>query len=114
MLKRLAPDADARAGRIEAELHACQIELISEPCPAVAAAVAQLGELRQAVRATGAGLMASGTHPSGLEGDAEITDKARYERIRELGAPSSSLAGPGVPPPVLARPGVARPGAQGP
>jgi carboxylate-amine ligase len=33
---------------------------------------------------TGAGLLGSGTHPSAVEGEAEITDKARYERIHEL------------------------------
>ncbi len=38
--------------------------------------------MRQAVLATGAGLLGSGTHPSALEGEAEITDKERYERIR--------------------------------
>src|ERR1700716_1019053 len=40
--------------------------------------------LRRAVTATGAGLLGSGTHPSAAEGDAEITDKRRYERIRDL------------------------------
>jgi carboxylate-amine ligase len=34
--------------------------------------------------ATGAGLLGSGTHPSATEGEATITDKERYERIREL------------------------------
>ena len=34
--------------------------------------------------ATGAGLLGAGTHPSATEGDAEITDKERYERIRDL------------------------------
>jgi carboxylate-amine ligase len=43
-----------------------------------------LGAMRQAVRATGAGLLGSGTHPAAAEGDAEITDKDRYERIRYL------------------------------
>ena len=43
-----------------------------------------LAGLRRAVLATGAGLLASGTHPSAGEGDAEITDKERYERIHEL------------------------------
>ncbi len=40
--------------------------------------------MRAAVVATGAGLIGAGTHPSALEGEAEITDKQRYERIREL------------------------------
>jgi glutamate---cysteine ligase / carboxylate-amine ligase len=36
------------------------------------------------VLATGAGLIGSGTHPAAGEGEAEITDKERYERIRDL------------------------------
>ena len=40
--------------------------------------------MRQALRTTGAGLLGSGTHPSAAEGEAEITDKDRYERIRYL------------------------------
>src|SRR5436305_124825 len=52
--------------------------------PTNGAAIDQLRALRRAVRATGAGLLASGTHPQAAEGDAEITDKERYERIVEL------------------------------
>jgi carboxylate-amine ligase len=43
-----------------------------------------LGGLRRAVVATGAGLLGSGTHPSAGEGEADITDKERYEHIRDL------------------------------
>jgi glutamate---cysteine ligase / carboxylate-amine ligase len=71
-------------GRVERELHACQIELITDVCGSTGHAVRALGELRRAVLETGAGLLGSGTHPSAMEGDAEITDKARYERIRDL------------------------------
>jgi carboxylate-amine ligase len=71
-------------GRIERELHACQVELITDVCSSVGEAVGALGGLRRAVIATGAGLLGSGTHPSALEGEAEITDKERYERIRDL------------------------------
>ena len=47
---------------------------------------------RRSTRSTGSGapssptggLLGSGTHPSAAEGDAEITDKERYERIRYL------------------------------
>ena len=35
-------------------------------------------------RDAGAGLLGSGTHPAAAEGEAEITDKERYERIRDL------------------------------
>ena len=71
-------------GGVERELHACQLELISPVSESVGAAVATLGEMRRAVTATGAGLLGAGTHPAAIEGDAQITDKARYERIREL------------------------------
>jgi carboxylate-amine ligase len=71
-------------GTIERELHACQVELISDVCTAVGDAVDALARLRAAVRGTGAGLIGSGTHPSATEGESEITDKERYERIRYL------------------------------
>jgi glutamate---cysteine ligase / carboxylate-amine ligase len=71
-------------GTIERELHACQMELITDVCRRADEAVGQLSGLRRTVLETGAGLLGSGTHPSALEGEAEITDKERYERIREL------------------------------
>ena len=71
-------------GTVERELHACQLELITEVCESTGEAIDALDGLRRAVVATGAGLLGSGTHPSGEEGDAEITDKERYERIRDL------------------------------
>jgi carboxylate-amine ligase len=69
---------------VERELHACQLELITDVCRSAGEAVDTLRGLRRAVLETGAGLLGSGTHPSALEGEAEITDKERYERIREL------------------------------
>ena len=80
----VAERVEAVAGRVERELHACQVELISEVCGEAREAIAMLAGLRQAVLATGAGLLGSGTHPSAVEGAAEITDKERYERIRYL------------------------------
>ncbi|ADB50699.1 carboxylate-amine ligase [Conexibacter woesei] len=71
-------------GRVERELHACQVELITDVCRTAGEAVGTLGGLRAAVVATGVGLLGAGTHPAAEEGDAEITDKVRYERIREL------------------------------
>jgi carboxylate-amine ligase len=71
-------------GAIAPELHACQVELITEVCASAREAVDALAAMRQAVRSTGAGLLGSGTHPSAAEGEAEITDKDRYERIRYL------------------------------
>ncbi len=72
------------AGQVERELHASQMELITDVCSSAGEAVATLGGLRRAVIETGAGLLGSGTHPSASEGDSEITDKERYERIRDL------------------------------
>ncbi|MBV9604457.1 MAG: YbdK family carboxylate-amine ligase [Solirubrobacterales bacterium] len=71
-------------GQVERELHACQVELITGVHSSAADAVRELSRLRRAVLATGAGLLGSGTHPTASEGDAEITDKERYERIHFL------------------------------
>jgi carboxylate-amine ligase len=65
-------------------LHACQIELITDVCRNAGEAINALAVLRRAVVATGAGILGSGTHPSAIEGEAEITDKERYERIHSL------------------------------
>ncbi len=80
VLERLGP-VD---GRVEQELHACQVELITDVCATAGEAVGTLGGLRRAVLATGAGLLGSGTHPLAEEGDAAVSDKERYERIKEL------------------------------
>ena len=80
VLERLGPVN----GTIEREQHACQVETITGICESAGEAVAVLGGLRRAVLATGAGLLGSGTHPSALEGEAAISDKDRYERIRDL------------------------------
>jgi glutamate---cysteine ligase / carboxylate-amine ligase len=71
-------------GRVEPELHACHIELITGICVSAGEAVETLSGLRRAVLGTGAGLLGSGTHPTAMEGEAAITDKARYERIHDL------------------------------
>jgi carboxylate-amine ligase len=71
-------------GTIEQELHACQVELISDVCTTVGESIDALAALRRTVLATGAGLLGAGTHPAAIEGDAEITDKERYEQIRHL------------------------------
>jgi glutamate---cysteine ligase / carboxylate-amine ligase len=71
-------------GTVERELHACQVELITGVCATAGEAVAGLRGLRRAVLATGVGVLGSGTHPAAPEGAADITDKERYERIREL------------------------------
>jgi glutamate---cysteine ligase / carboxylate-amine ligase len=71
-------------GEVKNELHRSQIELITGVCATVAEAVAELGELRRAVLATGVGLMACGTHPTAVEGDSMTTDKPRYRQIASL------------------------------
>jgi glutamate---cysteine ligase / carboxylate-amine ligase len=71
-------------GNVARELHACQVELISDVCSSAPEAVRAIGALRRAVADTGVGILASGTHPSAREGEAEITDKERYEHIRYL------------------------------
>jgi carboxylate-amine ligase len=70
-------------GDVKNELHRSQIELITGVCETVAEAVGELAELRRAVLATGVGLIASGTHPSAVEGDSQFTDKPRYRQIQE-------------------------------
>jgi glutamate---cysteine ligase / carboxylate-amine ligase len=74
----------AVGGTVEQELHACEIELVTDIHTTAADAVLALAEMRRAVLRTGTGLLASGTHPSAAEGDAAITDKERYERIHYL------------------------------
>jgi carboxylate-amine ligase len=74
----------ATTGQVERELHACQVELITEVHRTAAEAVDAVGDLRRTVLATGAGILGAGTHPSAAEGEAEITDKERYERIHYL------------------------------
>ncbi|HEY1537792.1 MAG TPA: YbdK family carboxylate-amine ligase [Solirubrobacteraceae bacterium] len=69
-------------GEVKNELHRSQIELITGVCATVAEAVGELAALRDAVLATGTGLLGSGTHPTAVEGDSEFTDNPRYERIR--------------------------------
>jgi carboxylate-amine ligase len=71
-------------GTVERELHSCQVELITTVCRGAGEAVDMLAAMRRAVLDTGAGLLGSGTHPAAAEGDAEITDKRRYERIHQL------------------------------
>jgi len=71
-------------GSIAQELHACQVELITDVHETTGEAIDSLASMRRAVAEIGAGLLGSGTHPSAVEGDAEITDQERYERIRFL------------------------------
>jgi glutamate---cysteine ligase / carboxylate-amine ligase len=71
-------------GMVERELHACQVELITDVCTTAGEAAAALRALRAAVTGTGAGVLGAGMHPAAPEGLAEITDKDRYAHIRHL------------------------------
>jgi hypothetical protein len=70
-------------GAVKSELHRSMIELITGVCETVEEAVAELGELRRAVLATGVGVIAAGTHPTAIEGDSQFTDKPRYRQIHD-------------------------------
>ena len=87
-LLNAAPDVVEQIGELErggvnSELHRSMIELITGVCATVDEAVAELAELRREVLATGVGLVASGTHPTAVEGDSVITDSPRYRRIHD-------------------------------
>jgi len=71
-------------GEVKNELHRSQIELITGVCDTVDEGIAELCALRRAVLATGVGVIASGTHPTAVEGDSVFNDNPRYERIRRL------------------------------
>ncbi|MDQ2898068.1 MAG: glutamate-cysteine ligase family protein, partial [Actinomycetota bacterium] len=71
-------------GTVQQEVHACQVELITNVCASVGEAVRALRAMRLAVLQTGVGILASGTHPSAGEGEATITHKERFERIHYL------------------------------
>ena len=70
-------------GEVKNELHLSQIELITGVHATAQEAVAELCALRRAVLATGAAVVACGTHPTAVEGDSQFTEKRRYERIQE-------------------------------
>lgn len=70
-------------GQVKNELHLSQVELITGVCSSVDEAVRELAELREAVLATGAGLIASATHPTAVEGDSAFTENPRYQQIRD-------------------------------
>ncbi len=71
-------------GQVSAEVHACQVELISGVCQSAEEAIADLRALRDAVLGVGVGLLGTGLHPTAREGEAEITDKERYNLISTL------------------------------
>ena len=75
---------ELRRGKVSAEVHACQVELISGVCRSAEEAIADLRSLRDAALGAGVELLGTGTHPTAREGEAEITDKDRYNLISSL------------------------------
>jgi carboxylate-amine ligase len=69
---------------IERELHAGMIELISDVCSTTREVIAQLATRRRACLDSGVGLLGSGTHPTALDEESQISDKERYARIHQL------------------------------
>jgi carboxylate-amine ligase len=76
---------DALAGFVSAETHQAAIELTTDPHTSVAAAVAQLRELRgklaDALRELGLAAATAGTHPSASWSETEVTTASRYRLI---------------------------------
>ncbi len=68
-------------GEITGEVHACEVELITDICRTAAEATDVLMALRRTVLATGIGLIGSGTHPAADEEEAEVSDRERYRFI---------------------------------
>jgi glutamate---cysteine ligase / carboxylate-amine ligase len=63
------------------EAYAAQIELRSPPAESASDAAVELAGLRTAALEAGATLMASGLHPTGRFGDAELVPTERYVRV---------------------------------
>jgi carboxylate-amine ligase len=102
-VRRLVPDAErviegldaAAREAVSTEIFAAQIELKTGICGNSAAAATELGDLRTAVRATGAGLLGAGIHPDD-GGQAQLIEKPRYDVVKEdlaslLSTPPSGL-----------------------
>ena len=81
VLDRLPDDLP---GDTASELHACEVEIATPVVAHAGEAVRVLGELRAAIAATGAAPIGCGLQPGEPDGEAGITPKARYRRIREL------------------------------
>ena len=77
----LAAVEEPERGEITGEVHACHVELITEPCDSVGQAVDALAGLRRRVLATGIGLIGSATHPTSPEDASTRSDTERYRFI---------------------------------
>jgi carboxylate-amine ligase len=102
-VRRLVPVAErvieqldpAAREAVSTEIFAAQIELKTGICGDSTAAAVELGDLRKAVRATGAGLLGAGVHPDD-GGQAQLIEKPRYDVVKEdlaslLSTPPSGL-----------------------
>lgn len=67
--------------RVSNEIFAGQIEIKTGVCDGAEAALRELAELRRAVAATGAGLIAAGIHPADDFGRAQLVSKPRYAPV---------------------------------
>src|SRR5258708_33893466 len=76
---------DALAGHVSAETHQAAIELRTDPHASVAAAVAQLRQLRHdladALEELGLAAAVAGTHPAAVWSETEVTSASRYRLI---------------------------------
>jgi carboxylate-amine ligase len=76
-----AAPADARE-RLSTEIFATQIELKTGVCTDAGAALAELADLRRAVRDTGVELLGAGLHPDDPE-EPELIEKPRYAPVKK-------------------------------
>jgi carboxylate-amine ligase len=79
----LADVVEPGRGQITGEVHACEVELITDVCASAGEAVGVLTDLRRAVTDTGIGLVGSAVHPTAPAGEAEISDTERYRYIAD-------------------------------
>lgn len=70
-------------GKITGEVHACEVELITDVCETAGEAVTVLSRLRGAVLDTGVGILGTATHPTAAEDASEVSDKERYRFIAQ-------------------------------
>jgi glutamate---cysteine ligase / carboxylate-amine ligase len=83
----LADIPDEFEGQVKPELMQSVLEIATRPCESVAAAGAQLGQLRRCVSEVagerGLCIAASGTHPWALWEDQRIVERDRYRELAE-------------------------------
>ncbi len=70
-------------GEVTGEVHACEVELITDVCRTPAEAVGVLADLRRQVLATGVGLLGTAMHPTAPEGESAVSDTDRYRFVSE-------------------------------